>query len=290
MDTGDFSEQQILDLMNLAVTLKACIRADYYPPLLKKKCIAFSVEGAEPFFAMMLETAVHQLGGHAQKVDLALEEPESFRETALQLDRCCDLAFVRCPRHETLLALAKYANIPIVNGGSGYALPVQEVADLITMFEHLPREKKLEECKLVYDGPACPRCTSALFAASKIGMQFVQLVREKKGELQPPVLKQAERNVKKSGGTYTVTDNSAEAYLSADFLIMDGPLRQKLPPDANGVLRLDPAENRLAAFRSVLTCMLYAHPAMREPMLIEKMKRMLAVKLQTIFGFGEAGE
>ena len=290
LDTCEFSEQQVLDIMNLAVTLKACVRADYYPPLLKKKCIAIILSEPDPYMEFMLATAIHQLGGYPQILPFVLDTPEMIRDAATQLGRSCDLACVKCQRHETLLALAKYADLPIVNMGSSHSLPAQEIADLITMFEHLPREKKLEECKVVYEGGNCPLCVSVLYCTTKIGMQFVQLSPDKKSELQPPSLKIAERNVKKSGGTYTVTDNSGEAYRGADFLIMDAPLSQRLNSDAEGVLRVDPFENRVAAYRSILTCMLYQNPAEREPLLIEKMKRMLAVKLQSIFGFGEAGE
>lgn len=280
----------MLDIMNLAVTLKACVRADYYPPLLKKKVVAVILDDPEPYVEFMLSTAIHQLGGYPQMLPFHLDTPELIRDAAAQLSRSCDLACVRCTRHETLLALAKYAEPPIVNMGSNHSLPVQEIADLITMFEHLPREKKLEECKLVFDGPNSPLCVSALYSSTKIGMQFIQLAPEKKQELQPPSLKIAERNVKKSGGTYGVTDNGQEAYRGADFLIMDAPLATRLNSDADGVLRVDPYENRVAAYRAILTCMLYQNPAEREPLLIEKMKRMLAVKLQSIFGFGEAGE
>jgi len=96
--------------------------------------------------------------------------------------------------------------------------------------------------------------------------------------------------VKKSGGAYSVTDAATDAFSGADFLFMDGPLNQKLPPEAVGLLRIDPEENMIAAVRSMLTCLLYDNPAAREPLLIEKMKRMLAIKLQAIFGFGEAEE
>ena len=113
---------------------------------------------------------------------------------------------------------------------------------------------------------------------------------DKGKELTPPQLKLAERNVKKSGGTYAVTSNLAEATHGADFLFMDGPLNQRIPPEAEGLLRVDPAENLVTAYRSLLTCLLYGNPAAREPLLIEKMKRMLAIKLQAIFGFGEANE
>ena len=290
VETAEFSEQQILDMMNLGVTLKACIRAEYFPPLLRKKCIGIMLPDMPQMYETMCEKAIHQLGGTVSRFNLPLDPPDTLRETALQLSRAFDLAIICCERHETLLTLAKYAEIPIVNAASSFSRPVQEIADLITMFEHLPREKKLEACKAVYYGPGTAACASVLYAATKIGMQFVQVAPDKEHELKPPQLKLAERNVKKSGGTYAVTNSTSEAFHGADFLFVDGPLNQKLPPDAEGVLRIDPSENIVAAYRSLLTCLLYANPATREPLLIEKMKRMLAIKLQAIFGFGEANE
>lgn len=290
VETTEFSEQQILDMMNLGVALKSCVRAEYFPPLLKRKHIGIMLPDMPRLYYAMTERAVFQLGGTVGTFALPLEPPETLRETAMQLSRTYDLIILRCERHETLLALAKYGEIPIVNALSSFSQPVQEIADLITMFEHLPREKKLDTCKAVFYGPATPACASMLYAGSKIGMQFVQVVPEKGRELTPPQLKLAERNVKKSGGTYAVTPNLAEAMHGADFLFMDGPLNQKVPPEAEGVLRIDPMENLVTAYRSILTCLLYVNPATREPLLVEKMKRMLAIKLQAIFGFGEANE
>lgn len=290
LDTNELTAQQLSDMMNLAAALKASVRAGYYPALLKKKCVGLMLPDAPPLYAAAAETAVHQLGGHVSQFSLPLEPPARLRETAALLSRTFDLAVVRCERHEALLALAKYAEIPIVNAGSGHARPVQELADLVTMFERLPAEKKLDECKAVFAGGDGPACASALYLCTKIGMPFVQYCSDKAQELKPPVLKLAERNVKRSGGTYTVTANGAEAFRAADFLFMDAPIDERVPPDAEGVLRVDPAENRLAAFRALFTSLLYENPADREPILIEKIKRTLAVKLQAIFGYGDTAE
>ncbi len=290
VETTEYTEQQILDMMNLGISLKACVRAEYYPPLLRKKCIGLMLPDTPPLYGNMCATAIQQLGGSVSIFDIPLEPPESLRQTAEIISRTFDLVIMRCERHETLLALAKYATIPVVNAGSAFCAPVQELADLITMFEHLPREKKLETCKAVFFGGATTACASALYITSKIGMQFVQATPENAKELTPPQLKLAERNVKKSGGAYAVTPYSPEVFHGADFLFMEGPLNQKLPAGAEGLLRIDPNENRVAAIRSLLTCLLYANPATKEPLLIEKMKRMLAIKLQAIFGFGEPGE
>ncbi len=289
VDTTELGAQRALDMLGLGVALKACVRADYYPALLKKKCVAYML-GDHGQFQLALNTAVHQLGGHAEPFELPLDPPSVIRAAAQELSRLSDCIVVKYARHESILALAKYATVPVINAGSDHSRPLQEIADLITMFEHLPPEKKLEECKAVFDGPGSPLCTSTLFICTKVGMQFVQLCAEKSGELKPPILKIAERNVKKSGGTYAVLDSAAEAYRGADFLFMDAPMGTKLASEADGVMRVDPNENLLTAFRAVLGCMLYSNPALREPMLVEKLRRTLAIKLQNIFGFGEATE
>lgn len=289
IDSIELSSQRALDMLGLGVALKACVRADYYPALIKKKCVAYMLDGKDQL-ELALKTAVHQLGGYAETFDMPLDPPSVLRTAALELSRHADCIVLSHPRHESLLTLAKYATVPVINAGSDHSRPLQEIADLITMFEHLPPEKKLEECKAVFDGPASPLCTSTLFICTKVGMQFVQLCAEKNGELKPPILKIAERNVKKSGGTYAVLDSAVEAYRGADFLFMDAPMGTKLAPEADGILRVDPNENRLTALRAVLTCMLYTNPASREPLLVEKLRRTLAVKLQAIFGFGETAE
>lgn len=290
LDTSVYTEQQVLEMMNLGVALKACVRAQYYPPLIKKQTVAILLEDAQMPIAAALSTAAAQLGGAYVRLDWPLEPPDSLKRTAALMSENFDCAVIATKRHESLLALAKYAEIPIVNAGSAHSMPIHEIASLITMFEHLPSEKKLEECKAVYDGKADAYCASVLLICSKIGMQFTHLHADKKDEVQPPILKLAERNVKKSGGTYSFTDSAAEAYRNADFLFSDAPIGAKLPPEAVGVMRIDSAENLLSAARTILACMLYRNPASREPILVEKMKRTLAVKLQTIFGFGEANE
>lgn len=290
VDTIELSADRALDMLGLAMALKACVKAEYYPALLKKKCIGCMIDERDQVFSLALRAAVHQLGGHVHMFSMPLEPPSAIKHTALELTRLCDCLIVAQPRHEALLALAKYASVPVVNAGSDHSRPLQEIADLITMYEHLPAEKKLEECKAVFDGGASALCTSALFICTKVGMQFVQLCAEKNKELRPPILKIAERNVKKSGGTYAVLDSAAEAYHGADFVFMEAPMGTKLPPEAEGVLRVDPNENLTSALRAVLTCMLYANPAAREPVLIEKLRRTLAVKLQNIFGFGDTAE
>lgn len=282
LDTNDYTDVQLSDLMNLALALKAAARAEYYPPLLEKRNVCLLLEGVDQYFFNAYKIALHQLG--ALRIDItAVLAPESLRRTAETLSMLYDALVIKTERHETVLALAKYADIPVINAGTDYCAPMQEIADLVTMYEHLPKEKRLEECKLVYDGPESALCRSMLFLCSKIGMHFAQIA-DVPGHLKPPVLKIAERNVKRSGGTYGVTESSQEAYRDADFLRTDA---RPVQAAADGSPHhIDPLENLGPAIRAVLLFSLYRDPATRDPVLIEKMKRTLSIKLHALFGYG----
>ena len=285
IDTNEFTEQELINLMNLAIALKACIRADYFPPLLQHRTLGLALGDCGCRMSSAFITAMRQFGGRILFIDRVPEVRDS-RRFVENYEPYLDCIAARTNKHEAMLTLSKYASIPVINGGSDFNQPLQELSDLITMFEHLPRERRLEDCKLVYEGPGNAECASLLYLTSKMGMQFVQIAPSHQ-QLKPQVTKIAERNIKKSGGAYLITDNAAEGFREANFL--------RLPPGSspsplaaeNGVFLVDPFSNYVTALRAVLLLMLYRDPAAKDTLMIEKMRRTLAVKLHEVFGYGE---
>jgi ornithine carbamoyltransferase len=86
------------------------------------------------------DIAMRQLGGQAislNHTDLQLGRGESVADTARVLSRYADGIMIRANAHTTLLELAKYASIPIVNGLTDKSHPCQVMADVLTFEEHL---------------------------------------------------------------------------------------------------------------------------------------------------------
>lgn len=241
IDTQDFSKEELLDIFELMHLLKAARKQGCVPQLLKNASLGMIFEEPSTRTRVSFEVAMELLGGHALYLkpgEIHLGARESLFDTDKVLSRMCDIIMARTLKHKTITDLAKYADVPVLNGLTDYNHPTQVIADVFTMIEHMPAGKKLEDLKVVFIGDRTNVCSSLMHMTTRMGMSFTHIA-PKKYQSPQEWIDIAKENIALYGGSIHVTDDM-NAVQGADFVYTD--LWWWVDQE-------DEAEERVAAFK-----------------------------------------
>jgi len=223
IDTQDFTKQEILDIIALSRKIKAADKEGCTPKLLQDASLAMIFEEPSTRTRASFEVAMTELGGHALYLkpgEIHLGVRESMYDTAKVLSRMCDIIMARTLQHSTITELARHADVPVINGLTDYNHPTQVVCDVMTMLEHAPAGKTLEDLKVTFIGDATNVLSSLMLICTQMGMHFTHAAPVK---YQPPAewVGWARENCARSGGTLTITDDPIAAVREADYIYTD---------------------------------------------------------------------
>lgn len=170
---ADFSREEIWYLLELAKDLKAKQKGHVPHELLKGKTLAMIFQKSSTRTRVSFEVAMYHLGGMAMflsKNDLQIGRGEPIQDTARVLARYADGILIRTFSHQEVLDLARFADVPVINGLTDDYHPTQVLADLLTIWEH---KGTLAGLKLAYIGDGNNVAHSLLLAGAIMDMEVV---------------------------------------------------------------------------------------------------------------------
>ncbi|MDD5348161.1 MAG: ornithine carbamoyltransferase [Candidatus Omnitrophica bacterium] len=216
---GEMSRKEILDIFSLTEKIKKS--PGKYSRALKGKSLALIFEKPSNRTYVSFSVGMYQLGGNAiylgpEQIKLGVRE--TIHDVAQTLSRYVDGIVLRTFGHENVLEMAKFADIPVINGLSDYSHPCQALADVFTIREHLG--DTFEKITMAYIGDGNNVCNSLIFISSKLGMHF-NIATPRGYEPDESLLKKISPAARETKARIRLCATSEEAAKDADVIYTD---------------------------------------------------------------------
>ena len=118
------------------------------------------------------DVGVRQMGGETMILrgdEMQLGHGETIADTARVLSRYVDLIMIRTFEEQTLLEMAEYASVPVINGLTNRSHPCQIMTDIMTFEEH---RGPIRGRKVVWSGDGNNVFNSFAHAAGEFGFDL----------------------------------------------------------------------------------------------------------------------
>lgn len=216
----DFNKEEIIKIFETAKRVKAEVKSGKLVPYLAGKTMGMIFEKSSTRTRVSFEVGMLQLGGSAlflSSKDIQLGRGETIQDTARVLSRYLDIIMARTFEHSKVEDLAKYGDIPIINGLTDLLHPCQALTDYYTAYE---KGKKLEGMKFTYVGDGNNMAHSLLLTGAILGCH-VCVASPTSMTVNSDIVKKAQQLAARSGGSVLVTTEAKEACKDADVVYTD---------------------------------------------------------------------
>jgi len=233
----DLAAAEVAGLFRLAADVKA--RPEAYRAALPQQSLAMIFEKSSTRTRVSFEVGMVQMGGHAlflSSRDIQLGRGEPIADTARVLSRYVDGIMARTFSHQTVLDLARYGSVPVVNGLTDDLHPCQGLTDYFTLQEVFG---DLRGRKLAYVGDGNNMAHSLLFGGPKVGMD-VAVASPAGYPVKPHYAELAQEDAAAAGTKIELTDDPRRAVEGASAVYTD--VWASMGQEGE-------AEKRVAAFR-----------------------------------------
>ena len=221
MSIHDLSADEVAEILDFAAQLKVMQKTGVEHKILAGKTLGMIFEKSSTRTRVSFEVGIFQLGGTGlflSSKDLQLGRGEPIKDTARVLSRYLDGIMIRTFEQAKVEELAKFADIPVINGLTDLLHPCQVLTDLLTIREH--KGKNFRALKAAYVGDGNNMTNSLLYGAAKVGMTLAVAT---PADYKPnqKVFENALSDAEETGASLSWCENPAEAVKDADIVITD---------------------------------------------------------------------
>ncbi|HEX5829181.1 MAG TPA: ornithine carbamoyltransferase [Candidatus Limnocylindrales bacterium] len=218
----DFTAAEIEHLLQLSARLKQEKREHREIRRLGGKNIALIFEKDSTRTRIGFEVAAYDQGAHVTYLGPSgshIGKKESVKDTARVLGRVYDAIEFRGFHQSDVVALARYAGVPVYNGLTDEDHPTQVLADLLTIREHV--RKPLPRVAMAYVGDAHGNMgDELLIGCATMGMDL-RIVAPRPVWPREDFLQPALEIASHTGARITVTEDPAQGVRGADVIYTD---------------------------------------------------------------------
>ena len=217
---NDLSVEETYQIFELSQTLKQKQLTGEPHKLLEGKTLGMIFHKRSTRTRISFETGIYQLGGiglYFGPDDLQLGKSENIHDSAKVLSRYLSGIMIRTFSHQDVIDLAKYADIPVINGLTDLLHPCQVLTDLFTILE---KKRQLKGLKLAYIGDGNNMAHSLLHGCSKVGMD-ISIASPSGYTPKEEIVNNAKRNAAYMGSKIEITNDPVAAVKNADVIYTD---------------------------------------------------------------------
>ncbi len=218
---SDYSSDEILDLLDLAVKLKKQYFKKGNKPIFKGKVLGMIFQKPSLRTRISFDMAMRHCGGDAlylSPAEIGLGKRESIADVARVFSGYVQALMARVFEHDHVLELATWAEIPVVNGLSDYNHPCQGMADALTIIEKFGKKSKGLNISFIGDGNNVT--TSLMHVSTLLGWNFT-IASPEGYDVNSKAIELAEKIAKKTKSKLTFLRDPHEAVKKAHVIYTD---------------------------------------------------------------------
>lgn len=220
INIADHSAEELHSILQIAADLKREWQRGGNSPQLRDKVLAMIFQKPSLRTRVSFDMAMRHLGGDALYLspdEIGLGERESIADVARVTSGYVSAIMARVFDHQHVVELARWSDIPVINGLSDYNHPCQALADAFTMREHFG---SLEGLNVSFIGDGNNVAVSLMHICAKVGANFT-IANPEGYDMPQRAIEAGQGMAQKSGSTITLLHDPQQGAKEADVIYTD---------------------------------------------------------------------